>query len=297
VTGAPAPIRNHASRATPTRCSPRTRLEGTARSWADSCFRPGRRASLCLHRRMPAARPLRAPPSGWLACSLRHPKRQPGFDNPGMTDAVRDLAQGRASYADRAWRRAYEALRAADQANELGPEDLERLATSAYVLGREDEYLALLERAHGAHLEADDPRRAVRCAFWIGAHFAQRGEMAQACGMARAGEAAPPASRFDRARAWLPAVAIGVRARGSRRVRRRGEDRGRSGGHRPALRRPGPVRARRSHAGPPPDRIRPTQSGLGVARRGDGAGRRRRTPGRFSTSAAAPRPPRETSRS
>jgi hypothetical protein len=99
-----------------------------------------------------------------------------------MTDAVRDLAQGRASYADRAWLRACEALRAADQANELGPEDRERLATSAYVLGREDEYLALLERAHGAHLEADNPRRAARCAFWIGAHFAQRGEMAQAGG-------------------------------------------------------------------------------------------------------------------
>jgi DNA-binding CsgD family transcriptional regulator len=99
-----------------------------------------------------------------------------------MTDAIRDLAQGRAHYADQAWLNAYGTLRAADQASELGPEDLERLATTAYMLGREDEYFALLERAHGAHLEAEDPSRAVRCAFWIGAHFAQRGEMARAGG-------------------------------------------------------------------------------------------------------------------
>ncbi len=99
-----------------------------------------------------------------------------------MADAVTELERGRERYAGQAWRGAYESLSVADRADPLGPEDLELLATSAYMLGREDEYLALLERAHSAHLKADEPARAVRCAFWVGTHFAQRGEMAQAGG-------------------------------------------------------------------------------------------------------------------
>ena len=37
------------------------------------------------------------------------------------------------------------------------------------MLGRDDEYLSALERAHHAYLDAGDAPRAVRCAFWIGA--------------------------------------------------------------------------------------------------------------------------------
>ncbi len=80
---------------------------------------------------------------------------------------------------------AYESLSAADRWSPLGAEDLELIATSAYMLGREDEFLALLERAHRAHLDGDEPLRAVRAAFWIGVHHAQRGEMAPAGGARR----------------------------------------------------------------------------------------------------------------
>ncbi|MGH2715918.1 MAG: hypothetical protein ACRDPC_06755 [Solirubrobacteraceae bacterium] len=83
-------------------------------------------------------------------------------------DAIAELERGRESYASQAWMDAHESLSAADRLEPLGAEDLELLATSAYMLGREDEYLALLERAHGGHLDANDPVRAVRCAFWIG---------------------------------------------------------------------------------------------------------------------------------
>jgi DNA-binding CsgD family transcriptional regulator len=103
-------------------------------------------------------------------------------DNPLVVDAIAELERGRDSYISHAWLDAYESLSAAGRSSRLDAEDLERLAISAYMLGREDEYLALLERAHGAHLDANDPVRAVRCAFWIGAHFAQRGEMARAGG-------------------------------------------------------------------------------------------------------------------
>ena len=48
----------------------------------------------------------------------------------------------------REWTEAHEWLSAADGVEPLGGDDLELLATSAYMLGREDDYLALLERAH-----------------------------------------------------------------------------------------------------------------------------------------------------
>src|SRR5262245_46923866 len=59
----------------------------------------------------------------------------------------RYLAQGRASYASLAWSGAYEALDRADQSGGLGASDLELLVRSAYMLGRDDEYVRGLERA------------------------------------------------------------------------------------------------------------------------------------------------------
>jgi DNA-binding CsgD family transcriptional regulator len=97
-------------------------------------------------------------------------------------DAIDELERGRESYARRAWLDAYESLSHADQAAPLGAEDLELLATSAYMLGRDDEYLSALERAHHAYLNAGEAIRAVRCAFWVGVNLALRGEMARATG-------------------------------------------------------------------------------------------------------------------
>src|SRR3712207_889538 len=39
--------------------------------------------------------------------------------------------------------------------------------TSAYMLGRDDDYLSGLERAHHAYLAIGEAVRAVRCAFWV----------------------------------------------------------------------------------------------------------------------------------
>jgi DNA-binding CsgD family transcriptional regulator len=94
-----------------------------------------------------------------------------------------DLQHGRDAYARRAWSEAYESLSAADG---LDAEDLELLATAAYMLGRDDD-LAILERAHHAFLGAGEPLRAVRCAFWLGMHLPLRGETARGTGwLARA---------------------------------------------------------------------------------------------------------------
>jgi DNA-binding NarL/FixJ family response regulator len=77
---------------------------------------------------------------------------------------------------------AYRALAAALSEAPLGPDDLERLATAAYMVGRESEYLTALERAYRAYADAGTKRSAFRCAYWIGLNLARRGEMGAANG-------------------------------------------------------------------------------------------------------------------
>ena len=96
-------------------------------------------------------------------------------------DAIDDLERGRESYTRRAWIDAYESLSHADQASALGAEDLELLATSAYMLGRDDD-LSGLERAYHVYLDAGETLRAARCAIWVGMHLSMRGEMGRASG-------------------------------------------------------------------------------------------------------------------
>jgi DNA-binding CsgD family transcriptional regulator len=93
-----------------------------------------------------------------------------------------DVEEGRRAYVAFAWTEAHASLSRADAAMPLTAADVELLATSAYMLGREDEWLTLLERAHHAHLDGGDELRAVRCAFWIGTNLALRGELGPATG-------------------------------------------------------------------------------------------------------------------
>ena len=85
---------------------------------------------------------------------------------------------------------AYKLLSHADQVAPLGAEDLELLATSAYMLGRNDEHVSALERAHHMYLEAREALQAVRCAFWVGINLALRGEMSRATGWFKSGASA-----------------------------------------------------------------------------------------------------------
>ncbi|HSD23643.1 MAG TPA: response regulator transcription factor [Solirubrobacterales bacterium] len=97
-------------------------------------------------------------------------------------EVLAELESGRDHYARQSWRQAYEALRAADGSAPLGHPDLELLATSAYMLGLEDEYRQALERAYRDYLDAGEPLAAVRCAHWIALGLAIRGELGQAGG-------------------------------------------------------------------------------------------------------------------
>lgn len=97
-------------------------------------------------------------------------------------DAVDELERGREAYRRWAWTDAYARLGHADRAAPLSADDLELLARAAYMLGRDDEYVAGLEHAHDLHLDAGDPARAARCAFWIGHNMLFRGDVARATG-------------------------------------------------------------------------------------------------------------------
>ena len=92
------------------------------------------------------------------------------------------LTQGREAYARRAWLEAYESLSAAERHAALEAPDAELLAICAFMLGRDDESIAWLERAHRRHLESADNLRAVHCAVWIGLNLASRGQIGPATG-------------------------------------------------------------------------------------------------------------------
>jgi DNA-binding CsgD family transcriptional regulator len=99
-----------------------------------------------------------------------------------MGDRVDELERARQAYTRRAWLKAHEALVAAEARSALEPDDVDLLATCAFMLGRDDEYASWLERGHHRHLERGDTIGAVRCALWIGMNLASRGQLGPATG-------------------------------------------------------------------------------------------------------------------
>jgi ATP/maltotriose-dependent transcriptional regulator MalT len=93
---------------------------------------------------------------------------------------VADAAElGREAFARHAWAEAHAHLSAADPAE---PTDLERLSVAAYLLGRDDEATAALERAHLAAVRRGELADAARHAFWLGLLSMLRGQLARGGG-------------------------------------------------------------------------------------------------------------------
>lgn len=90
---------------------------------------------------------------------------------------IDELQAGRAADAEQAWMDAHRLLSRLEEATGLEADDVERLATSAYMLGRDEEWASVVERAHHAYLAAGEPARAVRSAFWLGLNVSLRGEL------------------------------------------------------------------------------------------------------------------------
>lgn len=100
----------------------------------------------------------------------------------GASQAPAQIERGRDCYRRRAWAASFEELSRAERAGTLAGEDLELLATAAYLIGRETDYLAFLERAYQAHVAAGATLAAARSAFWLGLRLLFRGESGRANG-------------------------------------------------------------------------------------------------------------------
>jgi DNA-binding winged helix-turn-helix (wHTH) protein/DNA-binding CsgD family transcriptional regulator/predicted ATPase len=115
------------------------------------------------------------------------PSRIPAGVHLRTHDTITALARGRTSFGGRAWAEAYDALAVADTASPLDPADLVRLATAAYLTGRDAECEAAWTRAHARFLRDRDIEAAARCAFWLAFLLHHRGELARGGGwLARA---------------------------------------------------------------------------------------------------------------
>ena len=98
-----------------------------------------------------------------------------------MTDASA-LERGRELFARKAWAESYRLLEAADSDAPLEPEDLERLATAAYLIGRDDQSEGFRTRAHQMFLARGDCEGAARSAALLAFGLLQRGARAPASG-------------------------------------------------------------------------------------------------------------------
>jgi DNA-binding CsgD family transcriptional regulator len=75
--------------------------------------------------------------------------------------------RGREAFGRQRWAEAYAQLSAADQERPLEPDELERLATAAYLAGHDADSADAWARAHQELLARGEVPRAVRCAFWL----------------------------------------------------------------------------------------------------------------------------------
>jgi tetratricopeptide (TPR) repeat protein len=103
------------------------------------------------------------------------------LDGSCMTN-IQALLRARESFARKAWAESYRHFQEADGEASLEPEDLERLATAAYLMERDAESEAFRARAHQAFLDRRDPEGAARSASWLGFGLLHRGALAPASG-------------------------------------------------------------------------------------------------------------------
>ena len=96
--------------------------------------------------------------------------------------AADELDRGRESFERQAWAVAFAQLSAADRETPLEPEDLERLATATYLVGRDADSFDIWARAHHEFLRRGDVERAARCAFWLAFVLLNKGELVRGGG-------------------------------------------------------------------------------------------------------------------
>ena len=90
--------------------------------------------------------------------------------------------RARDAFERRSWREAFADLATAREAGQLGPEDLERLAVAAYMVGHDAECETAWIDAHRRWARLGEPERAARCAFWHALGLLFRGDLAPGMG-------------------------------------------------------------------------------------------------------------------
>ncbi|MBT2514328.1 helix-turn-helix transcriptional regulator [Arthrobacter sp. ISL-30] len=98
------------------------------------------------------------------------------------------LDLGRSAYAEHRWSDALAHFSEAEREGGIPPQDLERLATVAILLGHSTEGIDTLTRAHEEFLLMGDIPSAARCAGWLVMHFMNQGEKARSSGWLSRGQ-------------------------------------------------------------------------------------------------------------
>lgn len=93
-----------------------------------------------------------------------------------------EVREGLQLFERQAWAGAYAALARADERAPLACDQLEVLATAAYLAGIDGASDQAWARAFHLHQRADDVRRAVRCAFWLAFRLLNAGDVPQGSG-------------------------------------------------------------------------------------------------------------------
>ena len=101
-----------------------------------------------------------------------------------MTDRATRSGQARELHAQSRWAEACVQFAAADRAEQLDADDLERYAEAAQILGRGDEAIQLLRRAFNLRIAAREVDRAIVSAFWLFQALIINAEFARARGWA-----------------------------------------------------------------------------------------------------------------
>ena len=86
------------------------------------------------------------------------------------------LERGREAFGRSAWGGAFTELCAADREAPLGPDDLDLLATAAYLSGADEAGDEASARGYRDWLDRGEPARAARCALWLALLLLLRGE-------------------------------------------------------------------------------------------------------------------------
>jgi DNA-binding CsgD family transcriptional regulator/tetratricopeptide (TPR) repeat protein len=101
-----------------------------------------------------------------------------------MADGATQSGQARELHTQSRWAEACVQFAAADRAERLDADDLERYAEAAQILGRGDEAIQLLRRAFDLRIDAGEVDQAITSAFWLFQALIINAEFARARGWA-----------------------------------------------------------------------------------------------------------------